>query len=106
MAGYAVECAVKACIAKSTKEFDFPDKDRVIKSYSHKIADLIKVAELSADFEKERHANSKFAAGWNVVNNWSEQSRYQIWSGAEAEAMIDAVERTQDGVLQWIMRYW
>ena len=27
LAGYAVECALKACIAKMTKSEDFPDKD-------------------------------------------------------------------------------
>ena len=27
LAGYAVECALKACIAKRTKKHDFPDKD-------------------------------------------------------------------------------
>jgi HEPN domain-containing protein len=25
--GYAVECALKSCIAKQTKEYDFPAKD-------------------------------------------------------------------------------
>lgn len=24
--GYAIECALKACIAKQTKKFDFPEK--------------------------------------------------------------------------------
>jgi len=27
LAGYALECALKACIAKQVKEFDFPDKN-------------------------------------------------------------------------------
>jgi len=26
LAGYAVECALKACIAKGTQRFEFPDK--------------------------------------------------------------------------------
>jgi len=46
LAGYAVECGLKACIAKLTNEHDFPDKDVVNKSYSHKINVLLEVAEL------------------------------------------------------------
>jgi HEPN domain-containing protein len=30
LAGYAVECALKACIAKQTQRYEFPDKKRVI----------------------------------------------------------------------------
>jgi hypothetical protein len=32
LAGLAVECAVKACIAKQTRRFEFPDKHRANKS--------------------------------------------------------------------------
>jgi HEPN domain-containing protein len=27
LAGYAIECAIKACVARNTRRFDFPDKD-------------------------------------------------------------------------------
>jgi len=30
LAGYAVECGLKACIAKQTREFDFPPDRKVI----------------------------------------------------------------------------
>ena len=30
LAGYAVECALKACIAKGTRRYEFPDKKRSI----------------------------------------------------------------------------
>ena len=29
LAGYAVECGLKACIAKATKRYDFPEKKSV-----------------------------------------------------------------------------
>ncbi len=29
LAGYAVECALKACFAKQTKQYEFPDKRAV-----------------------------------------------------------------------------
>jgi hypothetical protein len=35
LTGLAVECALKACIARSTAEFDFPDLDRAKDSWHH-----------------------------------------------------------------------
>ena len=46
LAGYAAECALKACIAKLTKRYDFQDKDRVSKSYTHNIENLLHLAGL------------------------------------------------------------
>ncbi|MGP8244963.1 MAG: hypothetical protein ACLQVN_10650 [Bryobacteraceae bacterium] len=42
LAGYAVECALKACIARGTRRHDFPDKGSVDASYTHKLKDLVK----------------------------------------------------------------
>jgi hypothetical protein len=106
LAGYAVECALKACIAKATQRFDFPDKVRVNGSYSHKLADLLKIANLTADLEQAVQVNGKLGASWNVVSNWSEQSRYVICSGSDADAMIKAVGKLRDGVIPWIKRRW
>jgi hypothetical protein len=36
LAGYVVECALKACIAKKTREHDFPDRD-ANKYYIHNL---------------------------------------------------------------------
>jgi HEPN domain-containing protein len=33
LAGYAVECAIKACIAKRTKAEEFPPKPKVVQDY-------------------------------------------------------------------------
>lgn len=36
LAGYAVECALKACIAKNTKRFEFPPKPKFVQDlYQH-----------------------------------------------------------------------
>jgi len=55
LAGYAVECALKACIAKLTKEHDFPDREVVNKSWSHRLSQLVEVAGL----EKERNEKAR-----------------------------------------------
>ncbi len=44
--GYAVECAFKACIAKQTRRYDFPDKNFATKIYTHEITTLVKYAGL------------------------------------------------------------
>jgi hypothetical protein len=106
LAGYAVECALKACIAKETQRFEFPDKSRVNKSHVHRASDLMEVANLDAVFRAARQSNPRLQASWNVVNNWSEQTRYQTWVQADAHAMIVAVGRRRDGVLSWIKLHW
>jgi hypothetical protein len=106
LAGYSVECALKACIAKETVRFEFPDKVRVNESYVHKAAKLMDVANLSKAFQAARRANPRLDASWTIVNNWSEQSRYTTWSRADADAMIVTVGRLPDGVLPWIKLHW
>jgi len=41
LAGYAVECALKACIAKKTQRHEFPDKRRVDASHTHNLIQLL-----------------------------------------------------------------
>jgi hypothetical protein len=45
LAGYSVECAHKACIAKSTNRHDFPDKKRANESYTHNLTHLVLTAK-------------------------------------------------------------
>lgn len=46
--GLAVECALKACICRKTRRYDFPDWDLAKKSYEHDLLKLVKVAGLEA----------------------------------------------------------
>jgi HEPN domain-containing protein len=41
LAGYAIECALKACIATKTERHDFPDKDFARDVYTHNLVDLV-----------------------------------------------------------------
>ena len=106
LSGYSVECALKACIAKQTQRYDFPDKTRVTESYTHKTRDLLKVAGLSELFKWAALSDPRLQASWDVVNNWSEQSRYQTWTHSDADAMMDAAGQRNGGVLPWIKRHW
>src|SRR5436190_20323748 len=64
LCGYAVECALKACIAKRTRRHDFPDKKTVADSYSHNLVNLVGVAGLTALLNEEVARDSVFAGDW------------------------------------------
>ena len=97
LAGYSLECALTACIAKFTKRHDFPDKDRVKDSYIHDLAKLINVADLkSVHTDAMRHL--EFALRWKIVIKWSEASRYGANSLDEAKELIEAIENPRYGV--------
>jgi hypothetical protein len=41
-----------------------------------------------------------------VVFRWNEQSRYATSTRDDAEAILDAITRNNDGVLPWIKQRW
>ena len=107
LAGYAVECALKACVAKQIREFDFPDKRLVERSYTHNIAQLMEVSGVSAPFEEEIAANEARRSSWRVVRNWSEASRYDVTTTEQAARdMLAAVGDEICGVLPWLKKFW
>jgi HEPN domain-containing protein len=106
LAGYAVECALKACFAKSVKRYDFPDKSRAGKIFTHKFAELARLANLDADLATATKANAELDGSWLLVCNWTEDSRYSAWTKNEAEAIINAIAGKNNGVLPWIKRRW
>jgi len=107
LAGYAVECALKACIAKRTKEHDFPDKDIVNKSYTHKLGDLVKLAELKEKLDAEMSPNKRLEQFWAWVVDWDETRRYELGVvEKEARDLYQAIADPTDGVLQWLKKFW
>lgn len=106
LAGYAVECALKACIAKATQRGEFPDKKRVDSSYSHNLRELIKVAGLEEARAERANKELLFKANWEFVEGWSEQSRYQRHSPESSAALLRAIGHRQYGVISWIKLQW
>lgn len=105
LAGYAVECALKACIAKKTKRFEFPPKKAYVERiYNHNLKELVVLADLEAQLDRDTKANTAFAVNWNTVKDWTAQSRYKT-SGLSGNDMYNAVTST-DGVLPWIKQRW
>jgi HEPN domain-containing protein len=105
LAGYAVECALKACFARGVKRYDFPDRKGAGRVFTHKLADLVTVANLDAELLAAIRASSKFAAGWELVSKWTEEGRYSTWTRDDAEAILEAIAE-KEGVLPWIKRHW
>lgn len=104
LAGYAIECALKACIAKRFKEHEFPDLAFVNKIYSHNLPELLKHAGLGD--EPELTPSSKLWDHWQTVQNWRETKRYEEPTPQEAEALYLALADSKNGVFQWLKKLW
>ena len=107
LAGYAVECGLKACIAKKTKKFDFPPEPATIREiYVHNIEILLKSAGLKHAFDKDVTKDKKLEVNRAVVTRWNERSRYEEHTETEARDLYDAITDRRHGVLQWISQRW
>ncbi len=107
LAGYAVECGFKACIAKKTKRYDYPDRDFATKCYTHKVEQLVVQAGLQTDFQAACNANPDLNLNWTVVKDWDERSRYERKrTRADAQGLYDAITDPVHGVLPWIKSRW
>jgi HEPN domain-containing protein len=105
LAGYSIECALKACIAKSTERHDFPDKARANRSHTHNLKDLIHVADLKA-IHDEAVRQYEFSRRWDIVAAWNEESRYSGNSLADAKDLIEAIENRKYGILPWLKKHY
>lgn len=106
LAGYSVECGLKACIAKQTRRHDFPDKKSVDASHTHDLKALVRIANLEQLRVEEAKTDSSFRDYWDLAQQWSEQSRYRRHDKADAKALVEAVGSTRHGVLRWIKQHW
>ncbi|MCC3413693.1 MAG: HEPN domain-containing protein [Microcoleus sp. PH2017_29_MFU_D_A] len=105
LSGYVVECALKACIAKQTRKFDFPDKKTVFDSYTHDLEKLVKVAKLDSEL-KTLLKDVEFLTAWVVLKDWSEESRYQKHDRQKALDIYSAITDSNHGILQWVQQHW
>jgi len=105
--GYAVECAIKAAIAKQVRRYDFPDKRTVQDSYTHDLQSLMKTAALWNVLNAAMAASPALQLNWAVVKDWSEQSRYDLQiSAVQARDFYSACTSRTNGLLSWLKNYW
>ena len=108
IAGYAIECALKARIAARFRADEIPDKKMVTGVYSHNLAGLMGLSELGTAFDAARQTDPELDRRWSIAKNWSEQARYSVWTEAQALAMIDAIDGNGEtgGLFQWLSARW
>jgi HEPN domain-containing protein len=105
LGGYAVECLLKACIARKIERHDFPDRDRTNQSYTHDLEKLLLLAELKEVFKEAGRQDSELARNWLTVREWWEQSRYEKHSQEEAEKLLNAIQRRKSGIYSWLKKH-
>ena len=106
LAGYAAECAIKACIAKRTERFEFPDLRIAQESWGHDLSRLAKAAALDERLRDASSRDAELNLNWTIVTKWKPDSRYQRRSLAEAAALISAVEDRNHGIFRWLKHHW
>ncbi|RJQ54187.1 MAG: DNA-binding protein [Actinobacteria bacterium] len=106
LVGYSIESALKACVAKQVRRYDFPDKKLANEAYIHNLERLVKVAGLGPAFEADLAANRDLEVNWAIVKDWTESARYEVGiNEARARDLFSACTG-RNGILPWIKRRW
>lgn len=106
LAGYAIELAIKAIIARQFKADVFPDKSLANNLFVHDFQKLLNVSGISTEFDGARKASPELNANWAVIADWSPDARYSAIDAFKANSMIEAVSHETHGVLQWLKQHW
>lgn len=107
LVGYAVECGLKACVAKSVRKHDFyPNRKTVEKAYSHNLSDLLALANLEQERAITAQSDPAFAANWDLTVRWSEASRYMTWNETDCRELMNAIMKQNHGVMPWLKKRW
>lgn len=107
LVGYAVECGLKACIAKRVKRHDFyPDKETVRNAYTHNLKGLLGLTNLEQELRATSQSDPVFARNWDLTVRWSEASRYNAWNEASCRELMSAIMEKDHGVMPWLRKRW
>jgi len=107
MAAYAVECALKSCIAKQINRHHFPERKLVNDSYTHDLARLISTADLKSVLELASAVDKDLEHNWEIVRDWSTEDRYNPnISRKQARELYSAITERPAGVLTWLRNHW
>lgn len=108
LAGYAIECALKAAVLRYVDRTGiiFEDKKFAEKCWTHDLEVLVKMADLDVARGIAISANSQLGTNWLIAKDWNELFRYRNSTQNQAQALYDAVSDPTNGVLQWIKLHW
>ncbi|PZA14036.1 DNA-binding protein [Rhodopseudomonas palustris] len=103
LAGYVLECALKAAIARQFRADEIPDLKRVSKIYSHDLSQLMDIAGLKSVLEAEIAVRPDLKKRWAIAAEWSERARYELWTDDRASAILDAIGG-EEGLFEWLLK--
>jgi hypothetical protein len=107
LVGYAVECGLKACIAKQFHEHDIPDKKLVLGVYEHDLVKLLTLSGNKSEHELAAQGSADFRRAWETIKKWTPEVRYDpSVSEQAAREAFTAVTDANFGVMPWIKKYW
>jgi hypothetical protein len=108
LAGYAVECALKSCVLAHVDRTGviFQDRRYAERCWTHDLVELVKLADLEPRLGLAVSGNADLQQNWSIAQGWSESSRYELRTRAEAQALFDAVTDPSNGILPWIKMHW
>lgn len=107
LTGYAVECALKACIAKQTNKHDFPNKKLAGEAWTHDLQKLVQLSGVWPELERDMKSSPALQLNWVIVKDWSETVRYDMTvTRAQAKDLYSACTTRRTGILPWIRGRW
>lgn len=105
LTGLAVECALKAAIARRTQRYDFPPKPAIVRGiYEHDLNKLLLAAGLDTHLDTATLNNAALKQNWVLVKDWTVESRYLLAGLNGADLYRAAAGR--NGVLVWLRQHW
>jgi len=102
LAGYAVEGGLKSCILARVAvvpELIFEDKRFSEKCWTHSLLELVNLAGLKAMLAADCAADPDLMKYWDIVKDWTEQSRYGSKSSTDAKNLYNSIADKKHGVL-------
>jgi len=107
LTGYAVECALEACVARTVRRHDFPDRNLASRTFTHDLDKLLKLAGLEAALQADTAFNPQLNLNWAVVKDWTAEARYDhSTSKARATDLCSACTARKNGILAWVRKRW
>lgn len=107
LAGYAVECALKACVIVHLNTTDeFPERKFSEQCWTHDLDRLMTLAGLKAALDADGVLAPELLHNWDIVKEWTESSRYSRTTREDAEDLYNGIADKKQGVLTWIKGRW
>lgn len=106
LAGYAIECGLKAVISLAFRQHVIPSRKFVADIHTHDLTALVALAGLKIELDRARAANPQLDANWAFVSGWKETARYETIDPFLARRMLIAIGDPDAGVLSWLKAHW